>query len=205
MTKDRFDFDPSDRALIDAKLLDLVDGDDDESNGDERAFTFKKPGNAMHKAWDNTIVGRASLQRKMLVLETNSVRRADDLRAKIESALEGLVRYRVREHQDSEALMREGRGPAARRASEASEEEKQPPEVHEALKDFKRRHLEGWLDTPIPALSGMTPREAAAKPRKRKELVLLLKEIENHESRAPKEQHIDLSVLWTELGLEDAR
>jgi hypothetical protein len=65
--------------------------------------------------------------------------------------------------------------------------------------------FEGWLDTPIPALSGMTPREAAAKPRKRKELVLLLKEIENHESRAPKEQHIDLSVLWTELGLEDAR
>jgi SEC-C motif len=69
----------------------------------------------------------------------------------------------------------------------------------------KRRHLESWLDTPIPALSGMTPREAASKPRKRKDLILLLKEVENHESRAPREQQIDVSVLWTELGLEGAR
>jgi hypothetical protein len=51
----------------------------------------------------------------------------------------------------------------------------------------------------------MTPREAASKPRKRKDLILLLKEIENHESRAPKEQQIDVRALWSELGLEDAR
>ena len=70
-------------------------------------------------------------------------------------------------------------------------EDPAPPELVEALMDFKRRHLEEWLDTPIPALSGMTPREAATKPRKRKELVMLLKEIEHHESRAPREQQVD--------------
>ncbi|HMI82654.1 MAG TPA: hypothetical protein VK550_01105 [Polyangiaceae bacterium] len=47
----------------------------------------------------------------------------------------------------------------------------------------------------------MTPREAASKPRKRKEVVLLLKEMENMESRAPAAERVDVSMLWTELGL----
>ena len=108
--------------------------------------------------------------------------------AQVERALDGLARYRVREHQDPEVALREAGAPSRRSGSPARKDDPTPPELVEALKDLKRRHMEEWLDTPIPALSGMTPREAAAKPRKRKELVLLLKEIENHESRAPKEQ-----------------
>jgi hypothetical protein len=205
LTRDHFDFDPSVRTLIDQKMMDLTEGDDHESDGDERAFTFKKPGNAMHKTWDNTIVGRAVLKRAALILETNSVRRADDLRTKIEGALKDLARHRLREHEDPTARPREGAASPAVRDRSSKESEAPPPEIVEALKDLKRRHLESWLDTPVPALSGMTPREAASKPRKRRDLVTLLKEMEHHESRAPKEQQIDVSLLWTELGLQGAR
>jgi len=205
LTKDRFDFVPADRACIAAKLMDLAQDDDPEDDGAERSFTFKKPGNAMHKSWDNTIVGHAVLESGALVLETNSIRRADDLRAKVERALDGLARYRVREYQDPEVALREAGAPSRRSGSPARKDDPTPPELVEALKDLKRRHMEEWLDTPIPALSGMTPREAAAKPRKRKELLLLLKEIENHESRAPKEQQVDVSFMWSELGLGGAR
>jgi hypothetical protein len=204
LTKDRFDFDSSVRALIDQKLMELTEDDDHESEREQRVFTFKKLGNAMHKTWDNTIVGRAVLERATLILETNSVRRADDLRKKIEGALQDLVRYRLRDHEDPAVRLREAESPA-RRGRPSKPNETQPPEVVEALRDIKQRHLQSWLDTAIPALSGMTPREAASKPRKRKDLIVLLKEIENHESRAPKEQQIDVSPLWTELGLEHAR
>lgn len=65
MTKDRFDFDPADRTLIDAKLMDLAEGDDDERDGDERAFTFKKPGNAMNKASPRRQLGRSVPRRRL--------------------------------------------------------------------------------------------------------------------------------------------
>ena len=83
---DRYEFDPGHRAEIEAKLARLAE-DDEAASSAERAFTFYRPGNAMHKSWDNTIVGRAILRAGVLVLETNSIRRADDLRTKVEGLL----------------------------------------------------------------------------------------------------------------------
>ena len=73
------------------------------------------------------------------------------------------------------------------------------------LREFKQRHLESWVDTPVPALAGLTPRQAATKPRKRGEVALLIKEMENHESRLPPEERADVSALWGELGLREMR
>lgn len=199
LTSDHFEFDPSHRPTIEAKLAALAEADDEPRSPAERSFTFQRPGNAMHKSWDNTIIGRAVLRERKLVLETNSVRRADALRATVEDGLGGLVRHRTREHQDPEAMLH-----APRAKSTASEAGPQPPHLIEALRDFKRQHFESWLDTPIPALSGLTPREAAAKPRKRREVVLLLKEIENHEGRVPPHERFDVSSLWSALDLGEA-
>lgn len=202
LTNDRFEFDPSHRPNIEAKLAKLAE-DDETTSSAERSFTFYRPGNPMHKSWDNTIVGRADLRECELVLETNSVRRADDLRAKVEEMLQALVRHRARDHQDPEALLQMGRDPRAKPTA-FEKAEPPPPELAEALRDFKRRHFESWLDTPIPTLSGLTPREAAAKPRKREQVVLLLKEIENHESRVPPHERFNVSSLWGELQLHEA-
>ena len=200
LTTDRFEFDPKDRATIEAKLATLAEGEGAGSSA-ERAFSFQRSGNAMHKDWDNTVVGRAVLRPRALLLETNSIRRADDLRAKVEAALGALLRHRTREHQDPEALLKMARDPG-RKPAVMKKTEEQPPEVLEVLRDFKRKHFATWLDTPLPALSGLTPREAAAKPRKRKDVVLLLKEMENSESRLPSAERFDMSSLWSELHLQ---
>ena len=48
------------------------------------------------------------------------------------------------------------------------------PAVADALEQFTRTHEQAWLDEPIPALSGVTPREAAADPTRRPDLTRLL-------------------------------
>jgi hypothetical protein len=206
LTKDRFEFAPDDRSRIEMELAELAEVDEDDlPAGAERAYTFHRPGNPMHKSWDNTIVGRAVVRDAELVLETNSIRRANDLRAKVEAALEPLARHRLREHEDPEVLLRERHSRDRKNAPKPSSAQAPAPEVLDALREFKQRHLEAWVDTPIPALAGLTPRQAAVKPRKRKEVELLLKEIENQEGRAPLDQRIDVSTLWRELGLEAVR
>jgi hypothetical protein len=203
LTEDRFDFDAADRPRIEAVLAEMAEPDGDEAGARaERAFVFEKPGNAMHKSWDNTIVGRAVVRERSLIVETNSIRRADDLRAQIERRLQSLVRHRVRSHQDPAADLERGRNRDA--ASLVEKREPPTPEMIEAVRDFKRKHYESWLDTPLPALGGVTPRTAATEPRKRKALVLLLKELENGESRFPADERVDVTKLWDDLGIRDA-
>ncbi len=48
------------------------------------------------------------------------------------------------------------------------------PEVAAALEEMVRSFEEAWLDEEIPALSGRTPRECAADPTRRPDLIRLL-------------------------------
>jgi len=60
--------------------------------------------------------------------------------------------------------------------------------------------MDGWIDEPIPALGGLTPRDAAKLPRARPKLLTLLKEFEQHEARLPADERIDLGWLRGALG-----
>ncbi len=84
---------------------------------------------------------------------------------------------------------------------EGKRREEQSPELLEALRDFKAKHNEAWLDTETPALGGRTPRECASRPRMRARLDVLLKEMENHEGRLPEAERFDVARLREELGL----
>jgi len=48
------------------------------------------------------------------------------------------------------------------------------PQIIAALKQMTRAHEQAWLDEPIPALAGATPREAAVDPTRRPDLIRLL-------------------------------
>ena len=48
------------------------------------------------------------------------------------------------------------------------------PEIAAVLEHVTRTHEQAWLDQPIPALSGRTPRECAADPTRRPDLIRLL-------------------------------
>jgi hypothetical protein len=153
----------------------------------------------MHRSWDNTIVGRIVLSAKRLTVEANSTRRADALRSMVETHLHGMLRFRLRKEENTGQLIAAARaqGRAGRREPVG---EQPPPEAFLALRQFREQHMMAWLDEPIPALGGLTPREAARSPRSRSQLEALLKEFEQHEARLPEEQRIDLRPVRSALG-----
>ncbi|MBK8995857.1 MAG: DUF2384 domain-containing protein [Myxococcales bacterium] len=59
-----------------------------------------------------------------------------------------------------------------------------------------------WLDTPVHALGGKTPRDAAKNRAGRAELDVLLREVEMLESRLPADSRGDIGWLRRELGME---
>jgi hypothetical protein len=155
----------------------------------------------MHKNWDNTILGHAELSTTELKLETNSVTRADWLRERIEKACVGLLSHRLRTHSDPVAQLEQHRREDPRRPLRRRKPQELPPEMLELLRQEKRSHYESWLDQPLPALGGKTPRQAAQDPRRREELALLFKEIAHRESQQPTDERIDVTDLQHSLGL----
>ena len=61
--------------------------------------------------------------------------------------------------------------------------------------------MKDWLDDAVPALDGLTPREAARLPRARPKLEILLKELEQSEERLPEQPRIDRRWLRGALDL----
>ncbi len=59
----------------------------------------------------------------------------------------------------------------------------QSTEVLEVLSAFIREKEVAWIDEALPALSGLTPRQAASDPTRREDLVALLNEFDHHGAR----------------------
>jgi hypothetical protein len=164
-------------------------------------FTVSREGNARHASWDNTIVARLALSATRLSVETNSARRGDQMRATIEKHLRGMARFRLRKDENMEQLMAEARDSAEGQVQAPRREEAVPPEALAALLEFREHHMRGWIDEPIPALGGLTPRQAAGKSASRSKLATLLKELAQSEASLPAEQRLDLRWLYEELGI----
>lgn len=144
----------------------------------------------------NTVIGHAELHGERLRLETNSVRRADALRSRVENACKDLITHQSRTTTHPTALAESPHlGPLP--SKEASD-----PETLEAERAILTEHYQRWLDTPLPILKGDTPRQAAKRPRKRAQVDLLLKGIENREARQPGGPRVDVAALRSELGLD---
>jgi len=163
---------------------------DDESGA---RYTVFKKGNAVHAHWDNTVLAHIVLQENRLQLETNSVERADRLRARLEVGCERLLRHRAREHGDPLSSARPG--PKTPPPAPAI-----PSEAIEAIREFKARHYAAWIDQPIPALDEKTPRQAART--KREQVDLLLRAMENAEQRSSDGAPFDFASLRRSLGLD---
>lgn len=197
LTKDDFSLLASSRQIA-QRLASFPGVQPPETEGADTVFVVTKAGNAVHKSWDNTVIGRLLVSDTRMTLETNSTRRADALRSAVEGHLRGLVRFRLRKEENTTQLVAEARAAGGARTERA--EEPLPPEAVAALRQFRERHLRDWLDTAIPALEGFTPREAARLPRSRPKLELLLKEFEQIEARQPARQRLDLRWLRDALG-----
>lgn len=180
-----------------ALLGQMADADLHET--DEQAeVVFLRPGNRLRAGWSNTVVGRAFVRRGRLLVETNSMARADALRARIEHDSEARLCHLMRDVQDIGHLLRNPPPEARTHRRSAAV----PPELQEHLRQMQERDWQEWLDMKVPALGNRTPREAAASARLRPSLVALLKEFEIRETAKPKTERYDLSQLWSALGLD---
>jgi len=93
------------------------------------------------------------------------------------------------------------RGPACHTGHAAKEDI--PADVRErVIREFKERHYAGWIDQPLPALNGLTPREAARKKESRQTLDVLLKSIEHREEQLPFGERTDIYGLRAKLKME---
>jgi hypothetical protein len=72
------------------------------------------------------------------------------------------------------------------------------------IREMKEQHYATWGDIGVPALGGLTPREALDSPKQRERLIALLREMEIQEREAPAEARYDFRKLRRELGLEGA-
>lgn len=197
MCTDHFDMAEARPAELLA-LLAGIEGADHNKKDDGEEIVFARPGNKLHTSWDSTVLGRAVLQDGRLLVETNSVARADALRRRIEQEAGAMLQHRLRDIRELEDMLHNPPpAPPSQRA------EAQPPaEVREMMREVVVRHYDHWLDEKIPALGGHTPRQAAASAELRPRLFVLLKELEIHESVRPELERYDTRRLWRALGLD---
>jgi hypothetical protein len=145
-------------------------------------------------------LGRVAVEGRRLVLEVMSKARADRGRQLLEALAGDALRYRITEYEDLARAMER----YAARPREAPEVDV-PPEVEaQVIGEFYERHYRRWLDEPIPALGGHTPREAAPLARFRSKLIDLLQGLENQAARErlAGRPFYDSAWMWAELGLE---
>jgi hypothetical protein len=74
-------------------------------------------------------------------------------------------------------------------------------EVLEAMRTFVLEKEAEWLDSSIPALSGLTPRQAAKDPTRREDLVALLNEFDHRDEKKPGLFTFDVARLREALDL----
>ncbi len=197
LTTDDFELTAPFSDVVD-RLRSLPDSEASDFDAREAVFVLTKSGNATHRSWDNTIVGRVVVTGRRLRIETNSTRRANALRTSVEAHLQGMVRFHMRQETNTSALIESARAGGHKRGAE--ERYVMPPEAVAAVRQFREQHMTAWLDDSIPALDGLTPRHAATLPRMRHSLDALLKEFDQSEARLPVEERIDIRRVRVALG-----
>jgi len=201
LVTDRFAFDPPRRAEV-LRALSRLRGAETPEPGPAGSVVvvLTRPGNAQRKDWDNTVVAHVQVAADHLAVETNSLQRAQSAGESIGRGLRGLLAEPSRKTRSADELLAQ----AKRAGQEGPRPRATSPEQDRIALEFKRRHYGTWPDHPLPALEGLTPREAAGNRRRRayRDLELLLKEFEHHEAGEPEASRFDVGILRRELGME---
>ena len=195
LVTESFRFEANARVEIERRLAAMDEIDTVQLDEKESEFVFARPGNEVHKSWENTIVGRVMVTNETLDIETNSENRAAALGRRVRDACAGMLRDPKRK------VTKPGSMEAATTKDSPKRAEMTPEELS-MLRDVKESHYRDWIDTPIPALGGKTPRAATRTAKSRGQLDILLRDMENLENRVPEAARFDVRGLRRELGLD---
>jgi hypothetical protein len=134
---------------------------------------------------DNLVVETNSMERWHRVITTLRDSIADDLEVIEEEMLS--VQEALDRHRESVGSF------------DIADPQAVPSDLAQAAERFIRRKEDAWLDESVPALGGLTPRQAASDPTRREDLVSLLQELERHDESGV--VTFDLARLKERLGL----
>jgi len=165
------------------------------------SLDWKKPGNAMHTQWSNTILGHIVIEGRRMTVEVNSSERAAAFRRIVEERLGERARYRMLEVQSANKLLAQAAGAPARPRHGGADAPS--PELQAVVQEYLARYYDEWLDQAIPALGGATPRQAVQTPDGREKVEALLRDIERRGPASGQDPAI-FRRLRERLGLADA-
>ncbi len=164
-----YDIDSTDAAF--ERLADLTgrDGPEVERSEDGKLLRATIPWSKERPdgPLEHLLFATLRLEPGRLTVEVNSRRRATAVRRLIARRLGTAACLRQTIHEPMEAKLREARRDPERREKAQAEEERQEllfaehPEAGRALEEHLTRYYRRWLDMPLPALRGETPRAAA--------------------------------------------
>ncbi len=157
----------------------------------EAVDTGKKPTATSQRTWHECVVThseqkiRATLNwaHKQLTIQTNSTNRMDRVLGVLRALCPDLVVVkdeRTSMKDEYSAAIR-ARGGHPTDDSESGMLDQNDPAIVAVLEEYIRTYEKKWLDDQLPALSGLTPREAAADPTRRPDLIALLASFDRDE------------------------
>ena len=153
---------------------------------------FPKPYEDISPEERVSVLGHIELKDTSLQLDTNSVARVERGGKMLASLLGSLVGSPLTVHENPELF---SEGESIDFGTEL------PPELQEAMDAHLTTHYRQTLDEAIPMLNGKTPRECAADPALRNDVIGWLKYMENSDKRSPQPSY-DFTWMWNELNLE---
>ncbi len=183
------------RATVEAELANFADVEAPDPDASERRYTLIRDDDP-NAAMKDTILASIVVKARGVVVETNSRERADEQRALLAKTFGPIVQFSRREEASIEDMLE--RGPLPNKNAPPAPA---GPEVDALLRDFKAQHYATWPDVGLPALDGLSPREAAGQPKYRARLETLLKEMEYLESREEPVRRFDFGAIRRELGI----
>lgn len=160
-------------------------------------------GNPQNPGWENTVLGQLELRGDRMVVAVNSQPRAERIQGEIGQLLGSLAELKNVEI-ESLASIAERTGPPSPTEAALEEEEQRKlmadPQIQARIREMADEHWRTYPDIPLPALDGLTPREAVKDPLGRDKLEALLLEFEGRPER-PEGFDPDWRALREELGL----
>ncbi len=145
---------------------------------------------------DNIVTANLRIEAQSLIVETNSVRRADAARKQVIDACGDLISSVMRSHEDPLSP------PNRARAADLPMPEV-TAEMAAITRQVKEQHYEAWVDQLIPAFEGRTPREMARTAAGRERLRLMLNDIEYTERHSTEPERFDVDKLRAALGISE--
>ncbi|MEO7270563.1 MAG: SEC-C metal-binding domain-containing protein [Vicinamibacterales bacterium] len=176
--------------VLDEPRLRAVLGDDPHvALGENGSYTWRAA-----QGPDGRWLGTWTIASGRLRFEGWSREQADRARQWIEERASSAIRYRITSYRTG--LLDAGAAPPP--------PEETPEDSARVVWEYLDRYYRQWIDEPVPALDGDTPRRAAGLEGSRPKVVDLLKQMENLEARGCSRgagQDYDFGWIWTELGL----